>query len=67
MSNNNSINQTLTVRGINTVPYRLVSVRDGIGKTEVGRDGTVRYAVSDSYTALPCRRKREQSSNNDFR
>jgi hypothetical protein len=41
-----------------TVPYRLVSVRDGIGKKEVGRDGTVRYAVLDSYTALPCCHKK---------
>ncbi len=28
-----------------TVPYRLVSVWDGIGKTEVRRDGTVRYGM----------------------
>ena len=47
--------------------------RDGIEKkrSRAGRDGTVlssrgtrRYAVSDSYTALPCRRKK--SFINDF-
>jgi hypothetical protein len=27
-------------------------------KNEVGGDGTLRYAVLDSYTALPCRRKK---------
>jgi hypothetical protein len=56
-----------------TVPYRTVPRRDGIEKkrSRAGRDGTVsiscgtrRYAVSDSYTALPCRRKK--SFNNDF-
>jgi hypothetical protein len=52
------LKQREAVRDINTVPYRLVSVRDGIGKQEVGRDGTVRYAVLDRYTALPCCRKK---------
>jgi hypothetical protein len=54
-----------------TVSYRTVPGRYGIEKKEVGRDGTVsisrgtrRYAVSDSYTALPCRRNK--SFNNDF-
>jgi hypothetical protein len=56
-----------------TVPYRTVPRRDGIEKkrSRAGRDGTVsisrgtgRYAVSGSYTALPCRRKK--SFNNDF-
>jgi hypothetical protein len=42
-----------------TLPYRLVPRRDGIGKKEVGRDGTVRYAVLVSYTALPCHRKKD--------
>jgi hypothetical protein len=47
-----------------SIPYRTVPGRDGIEKKEVGRDETGRYAVSDSYTALPCRRKK--SFNNDF-
>jgi hypothetical protein len=34
-----------------TVPYRLVPRRYGIGKKEVGRDGTVRYAVSKGSPA----------------
>jgi hypothetical protein len=50
-----------------TVSYRTVPGRYGIEKkrSRAGRDGTVsisrgtrRYAVSDSYTALPCRRKK---------
>jgi hypothetical protein len=56
-----------------TVPYHAVPGRDGTrkkgsravryGTVWISR-GTVRYAVSDGYTALPCHR--EKSFDNDF-
>ncbi len=56
-----------------SAPYRTVPGRDGIEKKSsravrygtvwISR-GTVRYAVSDGYTALPCHR--EKSFDNDF-
>ncbi len=56
-----------------TVPYRAVPGRYGTRK-KISRAvrygtvwiscGTVRYAVSDGYTALPCHR--EKSFDNDF-
>jgi hypothetical protein len=51
-----SLYQKLTVRGTNTVPYHLVPVRYGIGKKEVGRDGTIRYRDRHRrpFFALPC-------------